>query len=173
MTQITLKGNPIHTLGNLPAVGTVAPTFTLVRRDLSEYSSSKLKGKKAVLNIFPSLDTGVCAQSVRNFYKALADHPEITVLHISKDLPFAQERFCSSESMPGAETLSAFNSSFGKDFNLEIKDGPLKGLLSRATLILDENGKVIYEEQVPEIAQEPNYGKALAALGIKNLFKIL
>ncbi len=166
MADITFKGKPIHTVGNLPSIGSKAPSFTLVRKDLSEATLDNYKGKKILLNLFPSLDTGVCAQSVRRFNALLAEHPEIAVLHISKDLPFAMNRFCSSESLPGAETLSAFNSNLGQDYGIQIKDGPLKGLLSRAAILLDEQGKIIYTEQVPEIAQEPNYGKILSQLGI-------
>lgn len=167
MAKITMKGDPTQTVGDLPPIGAQPPKFTLVRKDLSEISSDKIKGKKVLLNIFPSLDTGVCAMSVKKFSKMLSSHPEVAIFHISKDLPFAQGRFCSTEAMPNCETLSAFNSNFGKDYGVEIKDGPLRGLLSRAVVVLDENGKIIYEEQVSEIASEPNYDKAVAALGIK------
>lgn len=166
MAQIKLKGNIIHTVGHLPAVGKTAPNFTLVAKDLSELTLSQFLGKTILLNIFPSMDTDVCALSVQSFNAKLREHPEIVVLHISKDLPFAMGRFCAAHSLPDAITLSAFNSNFGKDYGVEIQDGPLRGLLSRAVIILDEQGKVIYEEQVPEISQEPNYAKAASALGI-------
>ncbi|MFA6916223.1 MAG: thiol peroxidase [Parachlamydiales bacterium] len=166
MSQVTLRGKPIHTLGHLPSVGKTVPNFTLVGSDLSEVTLSQFNGKTVLLNIFPSLDTDVCALSVQKFNAELAKHPEITVLHISKDLPFAMNRFCSTNKLEGATTLSAFNSNFGKDFGVEIQEGPMRGLLSRAVIILDEQGKVIYEEQVPEIGQEPDYKKALSALGI-------
>ncbi|MDC3953256.1 thiol peroxidase [Polyangium jinanense] len=163
MAKITLKGNPIHTSGELPAKGSAAPDFKLVRADLSEASLASFSGKK-ILNIFPSVDTPVCAISVRTFNK-LASEKGVTVLNISKDLPFAQKRFCGAEGIDKAETLSAFRSSFGKDYGVEITDGPLAGLAGRAVLVLDGDNKVIHAELVPEIAQEPNYDAALAALG--------
>lgn len=166
MAQVTLKGKPIHTIGHLPQIGKTVPNFSLVAGDLSDVQMSQYRGKTVLLNIFPSLDTQVCGLSVQKFNALLSQHPEIVVLNISKDLPFAQSRFCESHKLPGAVTLSAFNSNFGKDFGVEIQDGPLRGLLSRAVIILDEQGKVIYEEQVAEIGQEPNYNKAVAALGI-------
>lgn len=163
MATITLRGNPIHTAGELPAQGSASPDFSLLRSDLSRASLGAFSGKK-ILNIFPSIDTPVCATSVRKFNK-LATDKGVTVLNISEDLPFAQKRFCGAEGIDKAETLSAFHSSFGKDFGVEIADGPLAGLAARAVLVLDETNKVVYAELVPEIGQEPNYDAALAAIG--------
>lgn len=164
MAKITLKGNEIHTIGSLPAVGTVAPAFTLVADDLSEVTLETYAGQRKVLNIFPSIDTGVCATSVRKFNEMASEMGNTVVLNISADLPFAQKRFCGAEGIDKAKTLSTFRSSFGKDYGVEIVDGPLRGLCSRAVLVLDEHNKVLHAEQVPEIAQEPNYDQALAAL---------
>jgi len=165
MAQITLKGNPINTWGDLPKVGTQAPDFKLVKDDLSEKSLSDYKGIKLVLNIFPSLDTGTCAGSVRKFNAEASKLENTKVLCISRDLPFAQARFCGAEGLENVENLSDFRyGSFGKDYAVEIADGPLAALLSRAVVVVDEAGKVIYTEQVPEIVDEPNYEKALAAL---------
>lgn len=163
MSTITFKGNPIHTSGSLPAVGTQAPDFSLVARDLSEKTLADFPGQR-VLNIFPSLDTGVCATSVRTFNQKAASRPGTVVLNISMDLPFASGRFCAAEGIENAVTLSAFRSNFADAFGLKMVDGPLKGLCSRAVLVLDASGKVVYHEQVPEIVQEPNYDRALAAL---------
>lgn len=167
MAQITFKGQTVVTVGNLPKVGSKAPSFTLVRRDLSEASLHDFSGKKIVMNIFPSLDTKVCGLSVRHFYQLAVEHPEIVMLNISMDLPFAMERFCSTESLPKAEALSAFRSTFGKDYGVLMVDGPLRGLLSRAVVLVDEQGTVVYHEQVPEITQEPNYEAVADFLGIK------
>ena len=164
MASITLKGNAISTCGDLPAVGSAAPDFTLVKQDLSPATLGDFAGKKKVLNIFPSVDTPVCATSVRRFNEAAAKLENAVVLNISADLPFAQKRFCGAEGIEGAHTLSTFRSSFAKDYGLEIASGPLAGLCSRAIVVLDADGKVVYTEQVPEIAQEPDYDKALAAL---------
>ncbi|MBF0275559.1 MAG: thiol peroxidase [Nitrospinae bacterium] len=164
MAQITLKGNAINTCGSLPANGSTAPAFELVKTDLSEATAESYAGKRKVLNIFPSLDTPVCALSVIRFNKEAASLANTAVLNISADLPFALKRFCGAEGIENAEALSSFRSSFGKDYGVEIIDGPLKGVCSRAVVILDENNSVIYSEQVPEITQEPNYDAALAAL---------
>jgi len=164
MAQITLKGNAINTNGNLPATGSTAADFTLVKDDLSEVNLATYAGKKKVLNVFPSIDTPVCALSVKRFNKDAAGKDNAVVLNISADLPFAQKRFCGSEGIENAENLSGFRSSFAQDYGLEIVDGPLKGLCSRAVVILDENNNVVYSEQIPEITQEPNYEAALAAL---------
>jgi thioredoxin-dependent peroxiredoxin len=164
MANITLKGNPIHTAGELPPVGVSAPDFKLVKADLSETTLQNYKGKKKVLNIFPSVDTGVCAASVRHFNQTASSLPNTVVLCISADLPFAQKRFCAAEGLNNVETLSTFRSTFGKDWKVNLTDGPLAGLCSRAVVILDENDKVLYTEQVPEITQEPNYDKAIAAI---------
>jgi len=162
MTTITLKGNPIETTGELPKVGTQAPDFSLLKQDLSRVSLKDFPGKK-VLNIFPSVDTPVCATSVRKFNEVVAKRG-VQVLCISEDLPFAQKRFCGAENLDKVVTLSAFRSSFGKDYGVEMKTGPLSGLTSRAVVVLDENDRVLYVEQIPEIAQEPNYEAALSKL---------
>jgi len=165
MATISLKGNTIQTLGILPKVGTPAKDFALVKSDLSNVSLNDYKGKKLVLNIFPSLDTGTCAASVRRFNKEAATLENTKVLCISRDLPFAQARFCGAEGLSNVETLSDFGTGkFGKDYELEITTGPLAHLHSRAVVVIDENGKVIYTEQVPEIVNEPNYDAALKAL---------
>ena len=164
MAQITLKGNAINTVGELPVVGSTSSDFTLVAADLSEKSLADYKGSKVVLNIFPSIDTGVCAASVRAFNEKASTMENTKVLCISKDLPFATTRFCEAEGLKNVATLSDFRSSFGKDYQVEIIDGPLKGLLSRAIVILDEEGIVKYTEQVSETTEEPNYEAALAAL---------
>lgn len=163
MTTITFKGSPVHTSGNLPAVGSQAPDFTLVGGDLSEKHLSSYTGKR-VLNIFPSIDTGVCAMSVRAFNQKAASRPGVVVLNISMDLPFAAKRFCAAEGIEGAVTLSAFRSSFAEQYGLKMIDGPLAGLCSRVVIVVDEKGKIVYHEQVPEIGQEPQYDRALAAL---------
>lgn len=165
MAQITLGGNAIKTSGELPEVGTQAPKFTLSRNDLSSTTLEDFHGKRVVLNIFPSVDTGVCAQSVRTFNEKIASVPNTEVLCISRDLPFAQARFCAAEGLENVHTLSDFNTGkFGEDYGVTVASGDFSGLHSRAVVILDESGKVIYTEQVPEIGQEPNYEKALNAL---------
>jgi thiol peroxidase len=164
MAKITFKGTPISTIGELPAKGGTAPDFTLVKQDLSETVLSDYKGKRLVLNIFPSIDTGVCAMSVRKFNEKAAALKNTAVLCVSMDLPFAQGRFCGAEGIKNVLTASAFRSAFGDHYGATIAEGPLAGLLSRAVVVINENGKVVYTEQVPEIAQEPNYDAALAAL---------
>jgi thiol peroxidase len=164
MANITLGGNPIHTSGNLPPVGAKAPDFKLTAGDLKDLTLADFKGKKKVLNIVPSLDTPVCATSTRRFNKDAAALPNVAVLVISADLPFAAKRFCTTEGLANVTPLSTFRSSFAKDWGVAIVDGPLAGVTSRAVVVLDENDKVVYEEQVPEIKQEPNYDAALAAL---------
>ena len=163
MAEITLKGNPIHTNGELPASGAAAPAFSLTGADLSDVGLDGFEGKK-VLNIFPSVDTPVCALSIKAFNEKAAGKDGVSVLNISADLPFAQKRFCGAEGVEDAVTLSSFRSSFASDYGLEITDGPLAGLCSRAVIVLDESNNVVYSEQVPEIAQEPDYDAALAAL---------
>jgi thiol peroxidase len=163
MTTITLKGNPVETVGTLPKVGDAAPDFSLLKQDLSRVSLKDFPGKK-VLNIFPSIDTAVCATSVRKFNE-IVSKKGIQVLCVSEDLPFALKRFCGAENLDKVVALSAFRSSFGKDYGVEMKSGPLTGLASRSVVVLDENNKVLYTEQVPEIGQEPNYDAALAKLG--------
>lgn len=162
MARITLKGNPINTSGELPAVGSQAKDFKLVKQDLSEASLASFAGKKKILNIYVSLDTGICATSIKTFHQEAAKKPNLAVLNISADLPFASKRFCGSEGIENAVTLSTFRSKFADDYGLRIADGPLAGLCSRAVVVLDENNKVLYTEQVPEIGQEPDYAKALA-----------
>ncbi len=165
MAKITLKGNPVNTSGNLPAKGSKAFDFNLVKSDLSTLSLSNLKGKKLILNIFPSLDTSVCATSVRKFNQIAADKKNIMVLAISKDLPFAHGRFCSTEGITNVITLSGFrDSSFGKAYGIDIIDGPLAGLYARSIVVVDETGKVIYTQLVSEITLEPDYAAALNAL---------
>ena len=165
MASITLGGNPIQTSGELPKVGSQAPDFKLVKNDLSIATLADFKGSKLVLNIFPSIDTGTCATSVRSFNAKASALENTKVLCISRDLPFAQQRFCGAEGLENVINLSDFKSgSFGKDYGLEITDGVLAGLHSRVVLVVDENGTVTYTQQVPEIADEPNYDAAIAAL---------
>lgn len=165
MATITLGGNNISTNGTLPQVGSTAPDFTLLKADLSHASLSDFKGQRVVLNIFPSIDTDVCATSVRNFNKRATELNNTAVVNISRDTPFAQKRFVTDEDLENVTNLSDVNTGkFGKDYGLEITDGPLAGFHSRCVIVLDENAKVIYNEQVPEIAQEPNYLEALKTL---------
>lgn len=165
MATVTLKGNPINTIGTLPAIGSNAPSFSLTKGDLSTVSLSDYKGKKIVMNIFPSVDTGTCAQSVRQFNIEAAELDNTAVLCISKDLPFAQGRFCGAEGIENVEMLSDFkDGNFGKAYELTFADGPLAPLLSRSVVVVNENGKVVYTEQVQEIVDEPNYKAALEAL---------
>ncbi len=165
MATITLGGNPINTSGSLPVVGSKAPDFNLVKNDLSTTTLADFAGSKLVLNIFPSIDTGTCATSVRTFNTKASTLENTKVLCISRDLPFAQKRFCGAEGLENVINLSDFkDGSFGKNYGLTIVDGPLEGLHSRVVLIVDENGIVKYAEQVSEIANEPNYDAALGAL---------
>lgn len=165
MSKITLKGNEINTNGVLPVVGTEAPCFKGVKGDLSEVSLSDFKGKKIVLNIFPSLDTAVCATSVRKFNKQAASLHNTVVLAISKDLPFAQARFCTTEGIDNVIALSEFRCDcLENKYGMLIVDGPLKGLLARGVVVINEEGKIVYTELVPEITQEPNYEAAIASL---------
>ncbi|PVX44552.1 thiol peroxidase (atypical 2-Cys peroxiredoxin) [Flavobacterium sp. 103] len=165
MASITLGGNPIHTSGELPKVGSKLADFKLVQNDLSVADLSTFAGKKLVLNIFPSIDTGTCATSVRKFNESASNLANTTVLCISRDLPFAQKRFCGAEGLENVVNLSDFqDGAFGKNNGLEIVDGPLAGLHSRVIIVVDENGVVTHTEQVGEIANEPNYEAALAAL---------
>lgn len=165
MAQVTLKGNPVHTIGELPEKGTQASDFKLVKTDLSEVSLDDFNGKQVILNIFPSVDTGTCATSVRKFNEKAAKLDNTVVLCISKDLPFAHARFCGAEGIESVESLSAFrNEDFAKAYGIGLTDGPLKGLLARSVVVLDEGGKVKYSQLVPEIVDEPDYDSALAAL---------
>ena len=165
MATITFKGNPFHTIGELPKTGSQAPDFELVKTDLSRVSLADFKGSRLILNIFPSIDTPTCAASVRTFNQNASNLNNTKVLCISKDLPFAQARFCGAEGLENVLTLSDFEKGqFGKDYGVTLADSPLKGLHSRAVVVLDENGKVLYTQQVGEIADEPDYEKALASL---------
>jgi len=165
MATITLQGNPIQTIGSLPAVGSKAPDFLLTAADLSDSNLSKFAGKRVVLNIFPSVDTGVCAASVRKFNAEVEKLENTVVLCISADLPFALSRFCGAEGLSNVVTLSELrNRDFGNNYGVRIVDGPLAGLLSRSVVVLDETGKVIYTEQVPEIVQEPDYSPVVDLL---------
>jgi thioredoxin-dependent peroxiredoxin len=164
MAEITFRGNPIHTVGELPAVGSPAPAFTLTGLDLSDISVGDFAGKNLVLNIFPSIDTAVCASSVRTFNERAAALDNTAVLNVSADLPFAMGRFCGAEGIENVQSASVFRSDFGDTYGVEIADGPLAGLMSRAVVVVNSDGVVSYTEQVPEIGQEPDYDSALAAL---------
>ena len=165
MATITLGGNPIKTNGELPKLNSKSPNFELVKNDLSTTTLSDFLGTKLVLNIFPSVDTGTCATSVRKFNEKASSLLNTKVLCISRDLPFAQKRFCGAEGLENVINLSDFKAgSFGKDYGLEIAEGIFSGLHSRVVIVIDETGNVIYTEQVPEIADEPNYNAALAVL---------
>ncbi len=165
MAQITLKGNPINTCGDLPASGSAAPDFSLTDAGLADVSLKNYAGKKVVLNIFPSIDTPTCAESVRRFNKEASNNDNTVVLCISRDLPFALKRFCGAEGLEDVISLSEMREmKFGEDYGVRIVDGPLAGLHSRAVVVIDDSGTVSYTEQVPEIADEPNYDAALAAL---------
>ena len=165
MATITLGGNPIHTNGSLPAIGTQAPDFVLVDGTLNNVSLSTYKGKKKLLNIVPSLDTPVCATSTKKFNEAATSHADTVFLMISADLPFAMSRFCTGEGLNNVVSLSLMRSrQFAKDYGVLIEDGPLAGITARAVVVLDAKDKVVYTQLVPEIKEEPDYGKALAAL---------
>lgn len=165
MATVTFQNNPMHTAGNLPKVGTIAPKFELVKGDLSTLTNDDLKGKRILLNIFPSLDTSVCATSVRKFNQKAAQMANTAVVAVSKDLPFAQSRFCTTEGIENVIAASAFRSTeFGKEYGVELIDGPLAGLLCRAVIIIDESGKILYEQLVSEITHEPDYEAAIEAL---------
>src|SRR5690606_21246506 len=165
MAKITFKGTSVNTQGELPAVGAPAPDFSLTAGDLSEKSLSDFKGKKVILNIFPSIDTGTCAASVRKFNEKAAAQDNTVVLCISRDLPFAQGRFCAAEGIENVVTLSEYkDSNFSDAYGVRFADGPLTGLLSRSVVVVNEEGNVAYTEQVAETTEEPNYEQALAAL---------
>ncbi|PWQ98622.1 thiol peroxidase [Leucothrix pacifica] len=165
MATITLQGNPINTNGDLPAVGATAPDFTLTNGELAEVSLSDFDGKKKVLNIFPSIDTGICALSTKAFNEAAKSHPDTMFLTVSADLPFALGRFCGAEGLETVQPLSMMkNRQFAEDYGVSIVDGPLASLAARAVVILNEKNEIIYTELVPEIAQEPDYNSAIAAL---------
>lgn len=166
MAEITLQGNPIHTIGNLPEKGTMAPDFKLTSVNLSDISLKDYLGKRIVLNIFPSLDTGICATSVRTFNSRASKLENTVVICASLDTPFAHQRFCTTEGLTDVISASELRDrNFGKDYGVRIIDSPMAGLFSRAVVVIDTDGKVMYTEQVPEIGQEPNYEAALASLG--------
>lgn len=165
MAKTAFRGTPVGTSGELPSVGAKSPNFKLVRADLSEATLETFSGKKKVLNIFPSIDTPTCATSVRKFNQAATKLNNTVVMNISADLPFAQKRFCGAEGISNCESLSTFRSDFGKDFGLTLTESPLAGLLARAVIVLSEDNKVLHAELVSEIADEPNYDKALSSLG--------
>lgn len=165
MSTITLKGVPFHTSGTLPMVGTYAPDFTVTKVDLSEIKLKNYLGQKIILNIFPSLDTPTCATAMLHFNEIANQFSHILVLCVSVDLPFAQKRFCASQHLENVHPVSVFrHTQFGKDYGVSIIDGPLTGLLTRAVVVLDEHGKIIYTQQVPEISEEPNYTAILSAI---------
>lgn len=165
MATITLKGNPIETVGNLPAIGSQAPDFTLVKTDLGSASLKDYQGKTVILNIFPSIDTGVCAASTRRFNSEASSRPNVVVLCVSADLPFAHKRFCEAEGLQNVVPVSVFRSpDFGKNYGQTIMGGVLAGLLARAVVVIGADGKVTHCEQVPEIGQEPDYPAALAKI---------
>jgi thiol peroxidase len=164
MATVTLGGNPVNTSGDLPAVGSSAPGFNLIGSDLSELTNEHVAGKKVVLNIFPSIDTPTCATSVRQFNERAGTRDDVVVVCVSEDLPFAHNRFCGAEGIEGVITASSFRSDFGSDYGVGLVDGKLAGLLGRAVLVLDESGTVVHSELVAEIANEPDYDAALAAL---------
>ena|SRR6218665_92757 len=165
MATLTIGGNPVNTNADLPAVGSTAPNFTLVKNDLSEASSTDYSGKRLILNVFPSIDTATCATSVRQFNQRAAGLENTAVLCISHDLPFAQKRFCGAEGIENVETLSDFKKgTFGQAYGLEMVDGKLNGLHARAIVVLDENQKVLHTELVQNISDEPNYDAAISVL---------
>ena len=164
MATTAFEGSPVTTSGELPEVGAAAPDFTLTGTDLSDVKLSDFAGKRVVLNVFPSVDTGVCAASVRKFNEIAAGLDNTVVVTVSRDLPFALARFCGAEGIENVVATSAFRSSFGEDYGFVQQDGPLAGLLARSVLIINEQGKVAYTQLVPEIKQEPNYDEAVAAL---------
>jgi thiol peroxidase len=165
MATVTLGGNPVNTVGELPGVGAQAPEFTLTDAELADFSSDSLRGKRVVLNIFPSVNTGVCAASERKFNELAAGLDNTTVVSVSMDLPFALGAFCAAEGIENVTAASAFRSGFGAAYGVRMSDGKFAGLLARSVVVLDEEGKVVYTELVPEIAQEPDYDAAVAALG--------
>jgi len=164
MAEITLGGNPVHTSGDLPAVGAPAPAFSLVGADLSDYDASEFAGKNVILNIFPSIDTPTCANSVRQFNERAAGMDETVVLCVSADLPFAMGRFCGAEGIENVKVGSTFCSNFGSDYGVTLTDGKLQGVLARAVVVIGPDGTVKHSELVGEIAREPDYDAALAAL---------
>lgn len=165
MATVTLQGNPCSTCGELPSVGASAPDFTLTNGKLEDVSLATWRGRKKVISIFPSVDTPVCAISTKKFNDYARDHADTVMLMVSADLPFAQARFCGAEELENVQTLSTMRSTFARDYGIELTDGPLAGLTARAVLVLDENDNVRHVELVGEIAEEPDYEAAIAALG--------
>lgn len=163
MATTHMKSTPVQTVGDLPEVGAPAPDFTLTGADLSPVTLQELRGRRVILNVFPSLDTGVCAASVREFNSRATDLEDTTVLAVSADLPFAAARFCSAEGIENVRSGSVFRSSFGDDYGVTMVDGPFEGLLARAVVVVDAEGVVRYAQLVPEITEEPDYEAALAA----------
>ena len=164
MATTNFKGNPVSTSGELPAVGSKAPEFELVGTDLAPVTSGSLAGKKLILNIFPSVDTGVCAQSVRTFHEKASGLENTEVVNISADLPFAHKRFCAAEDIENATAGSTFRSDFAADYGVKMTDGPMEGLLARSVVVVDAEGKVVYTQLVDEITTEPDYDAAIASL---------
>lgn len=164
MAHTAFRGTPVSTVGELPAPGDAAPDFTVTGADLSDVSLKNFAGKRVVLNIFPSVDTGVCAASVRRFNELAADLDNTSVVCVSADLPFALGRFCGAEGIENVTATSVFRSSFGDDYGIKMADGPLAGVLARSVVVLDENAEVTYTQLVPEIGTEPDYDSVLAAL---------
>ena len=165
MAQTALRGNPVQTVGDLPAVGSPVPSFTLTGNNLADVTAADFAGKNLVLNIFPSIDTPTCATSVRTFNQRAAELGDTVVLCVSADLPFAQNRFCGAEGIENVKTGSTFRGNFGEQFGVTLAEGPMAGLMARAVVVVDANGTVVHSQLVPEIAQEPDYDAAIAALG--------
>ena len=165
MAETALRGNPVHTVGDLPSVGAPSPSFDLTRGDLSQITADDLAGKRVILNIFPSLDTDPCATSVRKFNEFAAGLDNTVVLCVSADLPFAQRRFCAAEGIDDVVAASTFRSDFGTAYGVTLADGKMAGLLARSVVVLDEHGTVVHSQLVPEITQEPNYDAAIESLG--------
>ena len=166
MAEIKLGDTPVHTIGELPLIGTMAPEFKMINHEMKSFSLKDFAGQNVILNIFPSIDTRVCAMSVREFNKRAASNPDSTILCVSKDLPFALRRFCGAEGIDKVLVLSDFRTKdFGKHYGVELIDGAFEGLHARAIVVIDKDGKVKYTEMVPVIGQEPDYEKALAAIG--------
>lgn len=164
MTKIKYNGSSVNTRGSLPDIGSIASDFTITKNDLSEVNLYSFKQGHKLLNIFPSIDTGVCARSVREFNKEAADLKDVVIINISMDLPFAQKRFCAAEGIQNVEMGSIFRSDFFKSYMLDMVDGPMRGLCSRVIIILNEKNEITYTEQVVEITNNPNYLEALRAL---------
>ena len=165
MAQTALRGNPVQTVGDLPAVGSPVPSFTVTGNNLADVTAADFAGKNLVLNIFPSIDTPTCAMSVRTFNQRAADLGDTVVLCVSADLPFAQNRFCGAEGIENVKTGSTFRGNFGEQLGVTLAEGPMAGLMARAVVVVDANGNVVHSQLVPEIAQEPDYDAAIAALG--------